>query len=58
MAAVIGSERDRSLEKSINGPSKYIDASGLLRDHEQLFVSPDASGQLIMEPSLTIPQYT
>lgn len=30
MAAVIGSERDRSLEKSINGSSKHIDASGLL----------------------------
>ena len=30
MAAVIGSERDRGLEKSINGSSKHIDASGLL----------------------------
>lgn len=40
IAAVIGSERDRSFEESINGPSKYIDASGLLRDHEQLSVSP------------------
>lgn len=39
MAAVIGSERDRSLEEGFNGPSEHIDASGLLRDHEQLFVS-------------------
>ena len=30
MAAVLGSERDRGLEKSINGPSEHIDASGLL----------------------------
>ncbi len=38
IAAFIGSERDRSFEKGINGPSKYIDASGLLRDYEQLLV--------------------
>lgn len=30
MAAVLGSERDRGLEKSIDGSSKHIDASGLL----------------------------
>lgn len=39
MAAVIGSERNRSLEESFNGPSEHIDACGLFRDHEQLFVS-------------------
>ena len=39
MAAVIGSERDRRLEEGFNGPSEHIDASGLLRDYEQLFVS-------------------
>lgn len=39
MAAVIGSERNRSLEEGFNGPSEHIDACGLLRDHEQLFVS-------------------
>lgn len=39
MAAVIGSERDRSLKEGLNGPSEHIDSGGLLRDHEQLFVS-------------------
>ncbi len=41
MAAVTGPERDSSLEEGINGPSEYIDTSGLLRDHEQLSVSPE-----------------
>ena len=38
MAAVIGSERDRSFKEGVNGPSKHINPGGLLRDHEQLFV--------------------
>ena len=38
MVAVLGSERNRSLEEGVNGASKYIDPGRLLRDHEQLFV--------------------
>ena len=35
--ASTGPERDRSVEKSVNGPSEHPDAGGLLRDHEQLY---------------------
>lgn len=38
MVAVIGSERDCSLEEGVNGASKHLDPGRLLRDHEQLFV--------------------
>ena len=38
MPAVIGSERDRSLEEGINGAPKHIDPGRLLRDYEQLLV--------------------
>lgn len=40
----IGSQRDRRAKESIDGPPEYSNVSGLLRNHEQLYVLPHGLG--------------